>query len=122
MKLPREFFEEQAQRLSCLDGFPFYPAGVLELADALEESAPDNAKFAREIITAFTRGYSQCPSPRDVSMMAWKLNHPLSEQEPVGKPACSVCGGSGFKVVERKDRITGAESCECRKTPPEVIQ
>lgn len=115
MRLPKDFFESEVQRLSCLDGFPFQPAGVLELAEALEDAAPDNATLARDVITAFTRGYSQCPKPREISLMAWKLNHPLSDNQPIGKPDCEICHSSGFKVVARKDGITGAEPCECRQ-------
>lgn len=80
--------------------------------EALEGLSPEQVEVG--CLEAVKRS-RRCPSPADVR--DWALERGPQKQLQEAKEECELCGGTGFKVVNRPNSEgKWAISCDCRKT------
>jgi hypothetical protein len=104
-------------QLKRVAGYHGYEDLKYELLRVLKSHASSN-EHAERIVTHIldTRrpnenGFSSCPTPAELIDYALQVPASLDQRRNPDKN-CSVCGGSGWRIVELKG-ISGAEKCQC---------
>jgi len=119
--LPDEFYDEQVNRLSCLDKFPLLPAGQKELRRTLRRISESDRKFLERLISRVVDTFTICPKPGELMQQADAMRKPLTEK-PLGNPDCEVCHGEGWESFQKWVEPGGvdpymadfARPCKCR--------
>jgi hypothetical protein len=123
--LADDFYAEQLERLSGLQGFPLMPAAQADMKRALRRVSETDGQFLHRLVTQFVDDPSgRCPKPGELIAQAgqWRQH----EKKSLGNPACMKCGGSGWISVTRMVQVSGmqpysadfAERCQCAPPTP----
>lgn len=101
----------QVKRLA---GYPGYDDRKHELVRVLKKHTASD-EHAERVVTKIldTRrpnenGFTSCPTPAEMIDYAAQV----SANPNVADKNCSMCGGSGWRIIER-GRVSGAEKCAC---------
>jgi hypothetical protein len=105
--LSRNFTQKQVKRLSGLKHFPKKPEAVLELIKALQSAPTEIA--AQDFVDRWVEDDTESPRPKDI-LSYFYPNQGFKAPPSTG---CSICGGTGWRVIERGN-ISSVAVCSCR--------
>jgi hypothetical protein len=115
--IKRSFAREQIARLSGLPGYPTGNDDAIETLVDMLETAPSPGA-ARTFITCWLQDEIGSPTPAHI----YRYFHPskAAEQMTTGPLAssknCPLCNGTGWQIIEGRNRTTAAKPCKCRQT------
>jgi hypothetical protein len=105
--LSKECAHDIVLRLAGLEKFPMVEAAQDELVKAMMQ-APSEA-IAAQFVSDWIREGRKCPKPGDL----WKtFRPPPMRNSPPVNTGCSICGGTGWRIVERQG-FSAATRCLC---------
>lgn len=107
-RISEQFALREIRRLTGLEFFPHFPEAIKELAKALSTAPSEAAAVA--FIDNWLRVNTAAPHPADIFSV---FPPPEAESMKAAAPACPICGGCGFVIVERRG-FSAARSCACR--------
>jgi hypothetical protein len=114
--LPDKFYDDQIERLSCLDKYPALPMAQKELRQTLRRISDTDAKFLQRLIGDVIDTHTVCPKPMDLIQVAERMRRPTMRS--LGNPDCQVCNGSGWESFTKMVKIGNMQPYEANVSRP----
>jgi hypothetical protein len=118
-----DFYTNQLERLSGLQGFPLMPAAQVDLKRALRRVSETDEQFLHRLVTQFVDDPAgKCPKPGELIALAGQWRH--HEKKSLGNPACLKCNGTGWVSGTKMVEVAGMDpyeadySIRCQCAPP----